>query len=107
MFKEIVSLAIILGFILNILFVEHPNSSTYTISFVFSLSALSPFVLLWQWKFGSAERIQKNVIGSADASLVEVVVAGLAVAVESPVEVDVEKGIVEESGCEVDVEDIS
>jgi hypothetical protein len=49
MFKEVVSLAIILGFIWNVLFVEHPNKSTYTISFILSLLALSPFALLWRY----------------------------------------------------------
>lgn len=42
MFKEVVSLAIIFGFILNILYVDHPNTMSYTIAFVISLAALSP-----------------------------------------------------------------
>ncbi|KAJ5054650.1 uncharacterized protein L3040_000916 [Drepanopeziza brunnea f. sp. 'multigermtubi'] len=33
MFKEVVSLAIILGFIWNILYVEHPDTRSYTIAF--------------------------------------------------------------------------
>ncbi|KAH7360333.1 hypothetical protein BKA65DRAFT_547056 [Rhexocercosporidium sp. MPI-PUGE-AT-0058] len=47
MFKEVVSLAIILGFIWNILYVEHPDTRSYTIAFAGSLLALSPFVLGW------------------------------------------------------------
>ncbi|CZS93094.1 uncharacterized protein RCO7_07853 [Rhynchosporium graminicola] len=47
MFKEVVSLAIILGFIWNIIYVEHPDTRSYTIVFVGSLGALAPFVLGW------------------------------------------------------------
>ncbi|KAL2074099.1 hypothetical protein VTL71DRAFT_7877 [Oculimacula yallundae] len=43
MFKEIVSLAIILGFIWNIIYVEHPDSRSYTIAFVGSLVVLAAF----------------------------------------------------------------
>ncbi|KAH6720235.1 hypothetical protein BKA61DRAFT_231867 [Leptodontidium sp. MPI-SDFR-AT-0119] len=47
MFKEVVSLAIILGFIWNILYVDHPDTRSYTVAFAGSLVALSPFVLGW------------------------------------------------------------
>ncbi|PBP18972.1 hypothetical protein BUE80_DR010219 [Diplocarpon rosae] len=47
MFKEVVSLAIILGFIWNILYIDHPDTKSYTVGFVGSLAALSPFVLGW------------------------------------------------------------
>lgn len=47
MFKEVVSLAIILGFIWNILYVDHPNTRSYTIAFVGSLIVLSPFIFGW------------------------------------------------------------
>ncbi|PVH84839.1 hypothetical protein DL98DRAFT_71438 [Cadophora sp. DSE1049] len=47
MFKEVVSLAIILGFIWNILYVDHPDTRSYTAAFVGSLVVLSPFVLGW------------------------------------------------------------
>jgi hypothetical protein len=59
MFKEIVSLAIILGFILNIIYVAHPNTTSYTIAFVLSLIALSPFVLLWRYWDVLRYRIKK------------------------------------------------
>jgi O-antigen/teichoic acid export membrane protein len=59
MFKEIVSLAIILGFILNIIYVAHPNTTSYTIAFVLSLIALSPFVLLWRYRNVLKDRIRK------------------------------------------------
>ena len=49
MFKEFVSLAIIGSFILNIIFVDHPNTTSYTLYFSLSLFALSPFALLWRW----------------------------------------------------------
>jgi hypothetical protein len=49
MFKEVVSLAIIMGFIINIVYVDHPNSASYTAAFVLSLIILSPFVLWLKW----------------------------------------------------------
>jgi hypothetical protein len=44
MFKEVVSLAIILGFIINIIYVDHPDTKSYTAAFVLSLVVLSPGV---------------------------------------------------------------
>jgi hypothetical protein len=58
-FKEIVSFAIILGFILNIIYVAHPNTTSYAIAFVLSLIALSPFVLLWRYRDALRDRIRK------------------------------------------------
>jgi hypothetical protein len=49
MLKEVVSLAIILGFVLNIFYVDHPNTQSYTTAFVISLVAISPFLLAWKW----------------------------------------------------------
>ncbi|CAL3972026.1 unnamed protein product [Diplocarpon coronariae] len=49
MFKEVISLAIILGFMWNILYVDHPDTKSYTLAFVGSLAALSPFVLGWMY----------------------------------------------------------
>lgn len=58
MLKEIVfSAAIILGLILNIIYVEHPDATSYTIAFVFSLAVLSPFALWWKL------RVMKNPMG--------------------------------------------
>ncbi|TVY48902.1 hypothetical protein LOCC1_G001496 [Lachnellula occidentalis] len=55
MFKEVViSGAIILGFLINIAFVAHPDTTSYTIAFVISLIVLSPFVL-W-WRYGATKR---------------------------------------------------
>jgi hypothetical protein len=59
MFKEIVSLAIILGFILNIIYVAHPNTTSYTIAFVLSLIALSPLVLMWRYRDILRDRVRK------------------------------------------------
>jgi membrane protease YdiL (CAAX protease family) len=50
MFKELVSLAIIVGFILNILYVEHPDTNSYTIAFVLSMAVFSPFALAWRYR---------------------------------------------------------
>ncbi|KAI9055202.1 hypothetical protein LZ554_000166 [Drepanopeziza brunnea f. sp. 'monogermtubi'] len=55
MFKEVVSLAVILGFVWNILYIEHPDTRSYTIAFVGSLLALSPFVLYWIYRTGVQE----------------------------------------------------
>lgn len=50
MFKELVSLAIIVGFILNIFYVEHPNTTSYTIAFVLGMALFSPFALAWRYR---------------------------------------------------------
>ncbi|CZR66259.1 uncharacterized protein PAC_16160 [Phialocephala subalpina] len=49
MFKEVVSLAIITGFVVNILYVPHPNSTSYTVAFILSLAAMAPFILVWKY----------------------------------------------------------
>ncbi|RFU25300.1 hypothetical protein B7463_g11031, partial [Scytalidium lignicola] len=50
MFLEfIVTTAIIIGFILNVLYVDHPDTRSYTIYFVLGLLIQSPFILLWRW----------------------------------------------------------
>jgi len=41
--------AIIIGFIFNVLFVEHPDSQSYTIYFAVGLLLQTPFLLLWWW----------------------------------------------------------
>lgn len=59
MFVEvIVSLAIIFSFILNILYVDHPETISYTVGFVVSLLVMLPFMLAWRyWQRRTAERI--------------------------------------------------
>ena len=49
MYKEVVSLAIIIGWFLNFFYVEHPDTKSYTLYFSISLLGLSPFVLLWKY----------------------------------------------------------
>ncbi|KAH6681896.1 hypothetical protein B0J14DRAFT_225943 [Halenospora varia] len=64
MFKEVViSAAILLGFLLNILFVDHPNVVSYTIAFVISLGALSPFVIWWKFR---AMRRELGLVGEVE-----------------------------------------
>lgn len=64
MFKELVSLAIIAGFILNIIYVDHPNTTSYTIAFVLSLSVISPVVfgvrywISWRQQRKSREMVE-------------------------------------------------
>lgn len=65
-------------------------------------------MLWWRWRsWRKAEGTQKNKIATVDVCLIDVVVARLGVGAEPPAEADVEKGIVEDSGCKVGVvEDI-
>jgi hypothetical protein len=98
MFKEIVSLAIILGFILNIIYVAHPNTTSYTIAFAFSLLALSPFVLLWRYWDVLKDRVRKLRGGHQKAGDVEAqglmgMDRGLSPESESRADIDVEKGL--------------
>jgi hypothetical protein len=65
------------GFILNILFVDHSNTSSYTLYFSLSLLGFSPFILLWNWwcwwrGSGMAQERERNValgiLGAGSAS---------------------------------------
>jgi len=55
MFKEVVSLAVIAGFIANIVYVEHPNTTSYTIGFVLSMAVMSPFALAWRYRASASQ----------------------------------------------------
>ena len=68
MFKELVSLAIIVGFILNVLYVEHPDTSSYTIAFVVCMAVFSPFALAWMHRASLLQLgAATNDAGEADA----------------------------------------
>lgn len=106
MLKEVVSLATILGFILNIAYVDHPNTTSYTIAFVISLAFISPFVLAY--RFWSDPKRYRRVKDAEDADEVLVSERGGAVglanvtisqvldvrAAEEMKEADLEKGVV-------------
>lgn len=47
MFKEVVSGAIMIGFVLNLAFVDHPDQKSYTIAFVIALVMECPFLAVW------------------------------------------------------------
>jgi len=58
MFKEVVSGAIIIGFVLNLAFVDHPDQKSYTIAFVLALLMESPvLVVWWYWWGGGRQRM--------------------------------------------------
>jgi hypothetical protein len=105
MLKEIVSLAIILSFVINLLFVPHPNRSSYTVYFVFSLLAISPFVVLWRcWLASRAERQieTRDVIGRGLVSVSDAF--GIDSVGDQGLSADLEKGLVEAVEEVVDVE---
>lgn len=58
MFKEIVSAAIIIGLLLNVAFVKHPDQSSYTIAFLVGLLIECPFLAVW-WYLKTNERQQR------------------------------------------------
>ncbi|EPE35088.1 hypothetical protein GLAREA_10784 [Glarea lozoyensis ATCC 20868] len=61
MFKEvIVSAAIILGFFLNLFFVEHPNVTSYTITFAISMVVITPFALWWRYRGILAKKAEET-----------------------------------------------
>lgn len=92
MFKEvIISAAILLGFALNVLFVDHPDVYSYTVAFVISLAILSP-VIAWRYlRTGGAEEVESENVDSL--SLTQHL--GLAVGQDS-VDLDVERGVMVE-----------
>ena len=68
MFKELVSLAIIAGFILNVLYVEHPDTNSYTIAFVVCMAVFSPFALAWRHRASLRQfGVNRNAAGEAAA----------------------------------------
>lgn len=94
--KEIISLAIILSFIINLAFVPHPDTSSYTIYFTLSLLAISPFLMLWRfWLSSRAERQleRRDVIGRGPVSVTDAF--ELDQAGDAGLSVDLEKGLVE------------
>jgi len=68
MFKEvIISAAVILGFLLNLAFVDQPNITTYTIAFAMSLAGLSPFVLWWIYR--TTKKESKKAVAVEDGNI--------------------------------------
>jgi hypothetical protein len=97
MFKEVVvSAAIILGFLINVAFVDHPNITTYTIAFALSLAGLSPFVFWWRYRtMKKALRAVAVEDGVGDATPLIPLSVGqvLGLSTTSVSEPDIEKGI--------------
>lgn len=70
MFKELVSLAIIVGFTLNIFYVEHPNRTSYTIAFALSLAVVSPIALGWKyWVTSRRLRSLRDAVNDAEVEV--------------------------------------
>jgi hypothetical protein len=63
MFNEVVSLAIIVSFILNIIFVDHPNTSSYTIYFVIGLAVICPPIFGWKYRKPRRETMAAGEMG--------------------------------------------
>lgn len=103
MFKEVVSLAIIVSFFLNLAYVPHPNSSSYTFYFVLSLLVISPFVFAWRfWQSIGAEKQSRRGDG-LDGPSVSDVLGGDSHG-DQGLGADLEKGVVEEVEDAVGVE---
>lgn len=67
MFKEIVSAAIIIGLLLNVAFVRHPDQNSYSIAFIIGLLIECPFLAVW-WYLKTNERQQQVVEQEVEAS---------------------------------------
>lgn len=65
MFKEIIiSAAILLGFALNVFFVDHPDVYSYTVAFIIGLAILSP-VIVWRYLRSMVpEKVDNNNVDS-------------------------------------------
>ena len=92
MFKEVVSLAIIAGFVVNILYVPHPNSTSYTVAFILSLAAMAPFILVWKY-WARARAIRAAREAHEDAVDLVFVSVSDAAATEERSRADLEKGL--------------
>lgn len=56
--EVIISLAIILSFVANLLWIDHPDTGSYTLYFVLSLLLIAPFPLAW--KFWKAREVRET-----------------------------------------------
>lgn len=101
MFEEVISLAVISSFVLNIFYVAHPNTVSYTLGFLLSLATMAPFILVWKY-LARARAIRAAREAHEDA--VDLVLLGVSevlggIVVEMPM-ADLEKGL-GDSGTEV------
>jgi len=106
MFKELVSLAIIVGFILNIFYVEHPNTTSYTIAFALSLAVLSPVALVWKyWVTSRRLRSLRDAVEDVEDELFVSVSEAMGLGKDTRSMADVEMGFVQAGGIDVPLED--
>jgi type III secretory pathway component EscR len=99
MFKELVSLAIIAGFILNIVYVEHPNTASYTIAFVLSMAFFSPVALAWRYRFSSRQlRMTRDAVENAEEEVFVSVSEAVGLSKDVQSSADVEMGLVQTDG---------
>jgi hypothetical protein len=93
MFKELVSLAIIVGFILNVVYVEHPNTTSYTITFVLSLAVVSPFGLAWRyWNTSRRLRVRNEAVEGGEEEVFVSVSEATGLSKDTQSSADVEMG---------------
>jgi hypothetical protein len=106
MFKELVSLAIIAGFILNIFYVEHPNRTSYTIAFTLSLAVASPVALVWKyWITSRRMRTLRDVVDDAEEELFVSVSEAIGLRKDIQSRADVEMGLVQAEVINLPLED--
>lgn len=94
MFEEVISLAIISSFALNVLYIAHPNTISYTFGFLLSLAAMSPFIIFWRYRARArAIRVAREAHEDAvDFSFVGVSETLGGIVLERPM-ADLEKGL--------------
>lgn len=94
MFKEFVSGAIIIDFVLNVLFVDHPDTASYTFYFSLSFLGLTPFMALWAYWMRDT-----STTSNTGAARLPIVAAMMGPAMA---EIDLEAGMSRESQNEPD-----
>jgi membrane protein implicated in regulation of membrane protease activity len=67
MLEIIVTAAIILGFVLNIFFVDHPDTTSYTAAFVLSLLVEGVILGLW-WLWRKRRKLMPKTTRETEAS---------------------------------------
>jgi hypothetical protein len=106
MFKELVSLAIIVGFILNIIYVDHPNSTSYTIAFVLSLAVISPIVFGWKyWVTSRRLRSLRDAVNDAEVEVSVSASEAMGLRKDTESRADIEMGLMQVDGLDLSVED--
>jgi type III secretory pathway component EscR len=87
------------GFILNIFYVEHPNTTSYTVAFLLSMAIFSPVALAWRYRASSRQlRAVRDAVEEAEEEHFVSVSEAIGLGKDTQSSADVEMGLVQTDG---------